>query len=49
VALTGKPTAAQSWLEATVQVTVTDGRLTVTNATGSSNNKLDYVDLINIP
>ena len=46
LALTGTPTLAQPWLEATVQVTVTDGRLTVTNGAGSSNDKLDYLDVI---
>jgi probable HAF family extracellular repeat protein len=46
VALTGTPTLAQPWVEGTVQVDVTDGRLTVTNAAGSSNNKLNYLDVI---
>jgi hypothetical protein len=44
--LTGTPTVAQPWIEGTAQVDVTDGRLTVTNAAGSSNNKLNYLDVI---
>jgi hypothetical protein len=33
-------------VEGTALVTVSDGRLTLTNAVGSSNNKLDYIDII---
>ncbi len=46
--LTGRPAAARPWLEASVPVTVADGRLTVTNAAGSSNNKLDYLDVVSL-
>lgn len=46
VVVSGTPTAAAHWVEGTAQVTVSDGRLTVTNASGSSNNKIDYVDVI---
>ncbi|GAA2050500.1 hypothetical protein GCM10009839_66240 [Catenulispora yoronensis] len=44
--VSGTPTASNHWIEGTSQVTVSDGRLTITNATGSSNDKLDYVDVI---
>ncbi len=44
--VSGTPTAANHWIEGTALVTVADGRLTITNATGSSNNKLNYVDII---
>lgn len=44
--VSGTPTAANHWIEGTTQVTVSDGKLTITNATGSSNDKLDYVDVI---
>jgi hypothetical protein len=40
------PTSAQHWIEGTALVTVSDGRLTVTNGSGSSNNKLNYLDII---
>jgi hypothetical protein len=44
--VSGTPTAAQHWIEGTSIVTVTDGRLTITNASGSVNNKLNYLDII---
>jgi probable HAF family extracellular repeat protein len=44
--VSGTPTAGQHWVEGTALVTVADGRLTITNATGSVNNKLNYVDII---
>jgi probable HAF family extracellular repeat protein len=37
---------AGRWLEGTVTVTVTDGRLTVGNAPGAVNNKINYIDII---
>jgi probable HAF family extracellular repeat protein len=44
--VTGTPTATNRFFERTVAVTVTDGRLTVANGTGASNNKLAYVDVV---
>jgi probable HAF family extracellular repeat protein len=44
--VSGTPNAGQHWIEGTAIVTVSDGRLTVTNATGSANNKLNYLDII---
>lgn len=45
LAVDGTPTGAAHWVEGTVTVTVGDGRLTIASATGSSNNKIDYVDI----
>jgi glucose/arabinose dehydrogenase len=44
-ACNARPTADRRWTEATVVVRVTDGRLTLTNAPGGSNNKLAFVDV----
>ena len=41
----GTPTTATRWLEGTATVTVTDGRLTITNASGRLNNKLCFVEI----
>ncbi len=49
VANLGAPTTAQRWLEATVIVTVSDGRLTIGNAPGAVNNKLNFVDIDPLP
>jgi hypothetical protein len=43
--LDGVPTKAARWVEATAQVTVADGRLTIANAPGSVNNKLAFVEI----
>ena len=45
LAINGTPTSSKRWIEATVTVTVTDGKLTISNASGSSNNKIDYIDI----
>lgn len=39
------PNASRRWIEGTVTVTVTDGRLTLSNATGASNNKVMFVEI----
>ena len=44
--VSGAPTVERRWLEGSATVTVTDGRLTIGNASGSSNNKINYVDII---
>jgi glucose/arabinose dehydrogenase len=49
VANLGAPTSAQRWREATVNVTVNDGKLTIGNGPNSSNNKLNFVDINPIP
>lgn len=41
----GAPNANQRWLEGTVTVTVTDGRLTVSSAEGAVNNKLNFIEI----
>jgi hypothetical protein len=43
--VSGTPTSSKRWIEGTVSTTVTNGFITVTNATGSSNNKVDYIDI----
>jgi glucose/arabinose dehydrogenase len=43
--VSGTPTASARWLEGTSTVTVTDGRLTITNASGASNNKICFVEI----
>jgi Legume lectin domain len=45
LAISGTPTSARRWFENTVTVTVSDGRLTVSNATGASNNKINFLDI----
>ncbi len=41
--VSGTPDAAMRWIEGTSTVTVTDGRLSLTNAAGASNNKVCFV------
>lgn len=43
--LNGQATTANPWLENTIQVHVSDGRLTVTNGTGSKNNVLNLIEI----
>lgn len=43
LALSFTPTSAARWSTQTKRVTVTDGRLTVTNASGAVNNKLNWL------
>jgi hypothetical protein len=45
LAVNGTPTSASRWAQGTVTVTVTNGLLVVSNATGSKNNKIDYIDV----
>jgi hypothetical protein len=45
LAVNGTPTSSNRWIEGTVNVDVTDGRLTLTSASGASNNKLCFVDI----
>jgi glucose/arabinose dehydrogenase len=39
----GSPTTANRWVEGTSTVTVSDGRLTISSASGASNNKVCFV------
>jgi hypothetical protein len=41
----GAPTSTARWVEGTSVVTVSDGRLTIGNAAGSSNNKICFVEI----
>jgi hypothetical protein len=43
VVVSGTPSAMTHWFDGTDTVGVTDGRLTITNAAGSSNNKIDFI------
>jgi hypothetical protein len=44
-AIDGTPTTQAPWIEGTVTVVVSDGRLTVSNAPGSMNDKIDFIDV----
>jgi glucose/arabinose dehydrogenase len=41
----GTPSATSRWVEGTRTVTVADGRLTITSASGASNNKLCFLEV----
>jgi hypothetical protein len=41
----GTPTSTTRWLEGTQAVTVSDGKLTVSNGVGSNNNKICFVEI----
>ena len=43
--LRGKPTSASRWVEATAEVTVEDGRLTLTNADKAQNNRISFLEV----
>jgi hypothetical protein len=43
--VSGTPTNSNRWIAGTVSITVTNGFITVTNAAGSKNNKVDYIDI----
>ncbi len=45
LAVNGTPSSTVRWIEGTAQVTVADGKLTVSSATGSSNNKIDFIEI----
>jgi len=46
LAVNGTPGGGSNhWIEGTVTVNVTDGRLTITNAGGAVNNKIDYIEI----
>lgn len=46
--LSGAPTSAARWLEGIGIVTVTDGRLTVSNGAGAGNNKICFIEIISL-
>jgi hypothetical protein len=43
--VSGKPTSTNRWIEATATVVVSDGRLTISNASGAINNKLCFIEI----
>lgn len=43
--VSGTPTTSTRWITGTTTVTVSDGRLTVSNGTGASNNKICFIDI----
>jgi len=43
--VSGTPTSVTRWIEGTAVVTVTDGRLTVSNGAGAGNNKVNYLHI----
>jgi len=45
----GTPASGARWISGTKTVTVSDGRLTVSNATGSSNNKICFIEITSAP
>jgi hypothetical protein len=44
----GTPTDASRWVSGTATVTVNDGRLTLTNASGATNNKICFIDVTTV-
>jgi fibronectin type 3 domain-containing protein len=49
LAVNGTPTTSSHWISGMVTITVTSGFITVTNATGASNNKIDFIDITQVP
>lgn len=45
LALSGTPTSSTLWFDNTVSVPVSDGRITVTSASGAQNNKIDFIEV----
>jgi hypothetical protein len=43
-----RPADTARWMEGGTVVTVTDGRLTITNARSSTNNKICYIDIVRL-
>jgi hypothetical protein len=48
LAVTGRATSAAPFAEGTVDVPVTDGRLTLSNGSGSFNTKIDYIEVTSL-
>jgi hypothetical protein len=46
--INGTPTSSAHWIENTANVTVSDERLTITNASGAVNNKINFIDITSI-
>jgi fibronectin type 3 domain-containing protein len=43
--VSGTPTGKNHWISGTVTITITNGQLTVSNASGAVNNKLDFITI----
>jgi glucose/arabinose dehydrogenase len=43
--LSGTPTTSSRWVEANATVTVSDGKLTISNGTGAANNKICFIEI----
>jgi hypothetical protein len=43
--LSGTPSGEVRWFKSTANVRVTDGRLTLSNASGGQNNKINFIDI----
>ncbi len=48
LAVNGTPTTGNRWIEGTVTVNVTDGLLSIRNAAGSSNNKINFIEVTRV-
>jgi N-acetylneuraminic acid mutarotase len=48
LALSGTPTSGNRFVEATALVTVSDGKLSLTNASGATNNKICFIDVTSV-
>jgi hypothetical protein len=46
LAVTGSTTSTTRWIQGTATVSVSDGKLTISNAAGSSNNKMNFIDVV---
>jgi hypothetical protein len=49
LAVSGTPTSAVRWFEGNVTVNVADGRLTISNGAGASNNKMCFIEISQAP
>jgi fibronectin type 3 domain-containing protein len=49
LAVNGTPTTSSDWVSGTVTVSVSNSLITVTNAAGASNNKIDFIDITQVP
>jgi hypothetical protein len=50
LAVNGKPSTSRRWVEGTITVNVTDGRLTLkNNPNGSQNNRINFVEVTPLP
>jgi PKD repeat protein len=49
LALSGTPSSTTRWFDTTTTVMVSDGRLTLTNGAGASNNKINFLEVAPAP